>query len=276
MDRGFEMRIISIHLIDENGLKIVTEKDNPFEKATKQELNILRDGINNILGDEDITADFYNEEYFEGNSQKSGLHDFDNRSKLYAEEHASDRIERLLLEEESRKQNKDGVYSNPTVKFRVSMLNRDEYNVLEIGCAFGHTVDVLRRMGYNAYGVDISEYAINKYKQNYKFVSNFKDFKLVDIPKHESKTFNFIYGFNLMEHIPEIDLRSFIENVRNNLSEGGLAFFTIDPVWGMDNSHVTIHSREWWDKIFLQHGFEVHKEGTEMFKSINGHVYRKI
>lgn len=258
------MRIISIHLLnEEGGLKIAYEKDNPFEKPTKQELSILKDGLNNMLPNEDVTADFYDKDYFEGNSVKSGLSDFDNRSKAYAEEHARDRIQKII----------EMMENLPDCQ--------SDFKILEIGCAFGHTVDALRLMGYSAYGVDISEYAINKYKQDYKHVGNFKDFRLESIPAQGIslacyETFNLIYGFNLMEHIPELDLRMFIENLRTNLNGNGLAFFTIDPVFGADNSHCTIHSRKWWDKLFAEHGFSPHKEGTEMFEKINGHCYRKI
>ena len=154
------MRIISIHLLnEEGGLKIAYEKDNPFEKPTKQELSILKDGLNNMLPNEDVTADFYDKDYFEGNSVKSGLSDFDNRSKAYAEEHARDRIQKII----------EMMENLPDCQ--------SDFKILEIGCAFGHTVDALRLMGYSAYGVDISEYAINKYKQDYKHVGNFKDFR---------------------------------------------------------------------------------------------------
>jgi len=96
------------------------------------------------------------------------------------------------------------------------------------------------------------------------------------LPGSPACLFNLIYGFNLMEHIPELDLRKFIKNTHNNLQTGGIAFFTIDPVYGQDLSHVLIKPRDWWDDVFSSEGFEIHKEGTEMFRKINGHVYRKV
>lgn len=34
--------------------------------------------------------------------------------------------------------------------------------VLEVGCAYGYLVQMLRRMGYDAYGMDISEFALSQ------------------------------------------------------------------------------------------------------------------
>lgn len=176
-------------------------------------------------------------------------------SKSYAEEHAKERVLKLIKivlgDDDYGRMQKD-------------------YKYLEIGCAFGHTVDKLRDMGYEAYGIDISEYAINKYKKDYKFVGDIRYDILQYMP------FDLIYGFNLMEHIAEIDLRETLRNFYAQLSQGGLLFLTIDPIYGQDLSHVTIRPREWWDNLFLFHGFDIHKEGTEMFKGINGHVYTKI
>lgn len=253
-----------------SGIRITIDQDNtgnyvyncestrPFEDIKPSLFNVALDIIQSerakVIGK--VDEKFYDKEYFEGRSEKSGLVDYDNQSKAYALEHAKERVQKLIFK----------TISPETVKDH-------RIKILEIGCAFGHTVDALRGLGYEAYGVDISEYAINKHKQNYKSVKDWtKGLQETDMP---IPYVNMIYGFNLMEHIPELDLRRFIFNCHYNLSESGILFFTIDPVWGGDQSHCTIHSRDWWDDLFTESGFEIHKEGTELFKAINGHVYRR-
>ena len=42
----------------------------------------------------------------------------------------------------------------------------DNEKVLDFGCAKGFTVKALRLLGYKAYGVDVSEYAISQIAEN--------------------------------------------------------------------------------------------------------------
>jgi len=248
------MQIMFIDFGDKYGIEIVPlNQFNPINpKWLSSLMDYLQEKRGEIIGD--INKDFYDKDYFEGESKKSGLVDYDNFSKGYSEEHAKERIEKLY----------HTIYPPDYGR------EKKELKILEIGCAFGHTVDKLREMGYEAYGVDISEYAISKHKTDYKSVGDIRYDIFPNMP------YDFIYGFNLMEHISELDLRETLRNFYANLTHGGIIFLTIDPVYGCDQSHQTIKPREWWDELFLYHEFDVHKEGTEMFKGINGHVYIKL
>jgi len=244
------MRIISIHLLNEqDGLKIAFEKDNPFEKPTKQELSILKDGINNMLPDEDITADFYDQEYFSSKTanKKNGLTNYEEFSKTFPPEH-SQWVEQFIP--------KDVV--------------KQDYKIHEIGCAFGWTVDELRRRGYDASGSDISKYVVEKHPRDY---ITQKDWSKNTFLKGTS---NLIYSLATFEHISLEDVRLLFANIQTSICVGGILFATIDDRWGQDLSHVSIKSRNWWNNIARQYSFEVMEEETNKVFKINGYVWRRI
>lgn len=244
------MRIISIHLLSEqDGLKISYEKDNPFEKPTKQELSILKDGINNMLPEEEITAEFYDQEYFSSKTAngKNGLTNYEEFSKTFPPEH-SQWVEQFIPQ---------GV-------------DKATYRIHEIGCAFGWTVDELRRRGYDASGSDISKYVVEKHPREYIWQN---DWQIQTVLKDQV---DFIYSLATFEHFATENVRILFDNMFWNLKKGGILFATIDNKWGCDLSHVTLKSRTWWNKIAKEQGFEVMESETEKVKNINGYVWRKV
>jgi len=129
----------------------------------------------------------------------------------------------------------------------------------------------LKELGYLAIGWDISQYAVCKHIRKYEnMIINITDYN-----PNEHRKMDLIYGFNLMEHIAEIDLRDTISNLYCTLGNKSCLFLTIDSEWGLDQSHQTIRPREWWNKLFISGGFKIHEAGTEMFKGINGYVFQK-
>ena len=46
--------------------------------------------------------------------------------------------------------------------------DRKPESVLDVGCAMGYLVEALRDLGVEAYGVDVSEYAISKVREDLK------------------------------------------------------------------------------------------------------------
>jgi 2-polyprenyl-3-methyl-5-hydroxy-6-metoxy-1,4-benzoquinol methylase len=232
MDRGYTMQVLT---------------ENPFDdKIPDNDVSIIMDYLNTVKAQSKMAIDknFYDAEYFAeyGRSEKSGLVNYEAFSKNFASEHAN-RVEKITGGDKTKR-------------------------ILEIGCAFGWTVDELRKRGYDAYGCDISEWVVNKYKRDY--ITRFDWAK--DIMR--GYQYDLIYSFATFEHFACEDVRNVFNNVKNNLSNNGILFATIDNIWGQDLSHQSVRPREWWNSIAKEHVFKIMEKETEIFKPINGYVWQ--
>lgn len=162
-----------------------------------------------------LTSEFYNEEYFDGGKGYYHYHDNGTFSDM------ADDIIRLF---------------NPK-------------SAIEIGCAKGFLVNQLRLRGVNAYGIDISDYAISEAPEevaDYLFVHDITKPTELQFPKVD-----LIYSIDTFEHIPEKS----IETIRQFMKKFGDTIYikvgTLNtPDWEHDPSHITMHSLRWWhDRI---------------------------
>ncbi len=83
--------------------------------------------------------------------------------------------------------------------------------VLELGCAKGFLIKVLRDLKVEAYGIDFSEFAVNcsKIKQ-YITLGDVRDFNQ---PIFLENKFDLILSFNFLECIPEENIIDLVNNL---------------------------------------------------------------
>ena len=74
--------------------------------------------------------------------------------------------------------------------------------VLDAGCAMGHLVAAMRDMGVEAYGIDISEYAIEQVRED---IRPYCAAQSLDqpFPEHFPKHFDLVFSAEVLEHIYE-------------------------------------------------------------------------
>lgn len=123
--------------------------------------------------------------------------------------------------------------------------------VLDAGCAMGYLVAALRDRGVEAYGVDISEYAISKVREDvrpYCFVGSLAD----PLPEGLPKRFDLITNIEVLEHIYEEDTEKVI---RNLCSLSDHILFSSTPDDFTERTHVNVQQREYWARRFAQNGF---------------------
>jgi len=80
-----------------------------------------------------------------------------------------------------------------------NLLNGQGKTALDVGCAYGYAVHVLERLGYDAYGVDISKYSIKKAKEFFS-----ADFLICDVQKgvpFKENVFDLVTCFGVIEHL---------------------------------------------------------------------------
>jgi len=119
------------------------------------------------------------------------------------------------------------------------------------GAHMGYVVEVLLELGYDAYGCDISFYAVNKANELHKWKRCF----VVDICKEPLvEKYHLITMFNTIEHL--YDIESTLLNVKTSLYSGGtLLVQTVNPLnpfilLDKDPTHINIHSPCYWRQIF--------------------------
>src|SRR3972149_7053071 len=86
--------------------------------------------------------------------------------------------------------------------------------VLDAGCALGFLVEAFRNRGVEAYGVDISEYAIqNVYPKIKKYCW------IGSITDPFPKKYDLITSIEVLEHMPQRESERAIENLCNHANE---------------------------------------------------------
>jgi len=124
--------------------------------------------------------------------------------------------------------------------------------VLDAGCAWGYLVAALRDRGVEAYGVDISEYAISQVRediQDYCRVVNLRDGIL---PKEFPAKFDFVTNVEILEHLKEPDS---LEALKNLCSYSDRILFSSSPDDITENTHYNVQQVEYWCRHFAHEGF---------------------
>ena len=134
-------------------------------------------------------------------------------------------------------------------------------SVLDFGCARGYTVRAFCEMGYNAFGIDASEWAVTNcdplvrdylYHRNGMYIN------------HINGRFDWILAKDVLEHVPDA-----VGVVNNLLEHARVGVFAVVPLAEVDNEKYTIRCYEkdithihrltlaTWVSYFLQPGWEV-------------------
>ena len=132
----------------------------------------------------------------------------------------------------------------------ISILTRFPISVLDLGCAYGFTVDRLRRLGVEAYGVDISKLAISKCRET---VQDFLQIApLWDLP-FEDGVIDFGFSSGVMEHIPKSKVTKTIQEIVRVCNRGLIGLAVVDDATSEkdeDTSHSQLKSLAYWRKLF--------------------------
>lgn len=81
--------------------------------------------------------------------------------------------------------------------------------VLEIGCAKGFVVKDLRDFGANAYGIDISQYAIDNCEPEVKDFLNVADAR-IHLANYKANEFDFVFSLRFFECLTDSELDALI------------------------------------------------------------------
>ena len=119
--------------------------------------------------------------------------------------------------------------------------------VLDVGCAKGFLVKELRDRGIEAYGIDISEYAISQVDES------IKEFCQVGSALDElGSGYDLITCIEVLEHLPIGDARHAIRNICEAADD---VLFSSTPYDYKEKTHISVRPVEYWSEEFYYNGF---------------------
>ena len=137
-----------------------------------------------------------------------------------------------------------------------------EDSILDYGCAKGFMVKAFRLLGYQAYGVDISSYALTHCDHEVK------SYLYMPIGDY-SEGYDWIISKDVLEHVPydEIDkvISSFssVENVFIVVPLGRDEKYNV-PEYEEDVTHHIREPASWWINKFDEHGYDIYKFSNQV------------
>ncbi|MBN2382785.1 class I SAM-dependent methyltransferase [bacterium] len=117
--------------------------------------------------------------------------------------------------------------------------------VLEIGCAMGYLLRQLVAYGYDAYGLDFSQYCIERVPAEIK--GRVRQADLLAIP-FQNASFDLVIGLDILEHLPPSLLQKALLSIKRVLKPGGL-YLGVIPAYGENEFGPMVfdyHQRESW------------------------------
>ena len=123
--------------------------------------------------------------------------------------------------------------------------------VLDAGCALGLLVEKLRERGVEAWGVDISEFAIGQVHESVRAYCAVGS--LVDpLPAHFPERYDLVTCIEVVEHMRPADGAA---AVRRLASLGDRVMFSSSPVDYGEVTHVNVQPPEHWSALFALAGY---------------------
>lgn len=140
-------------------------------------------------------------------------------------------------------------------------------HVLDIGCAKGYLVKALRWLGREAYGYDISDYAVSnadpevKPYLSRKFPRNYFHF----VPPLKGRpvypNFHFAIAKDVFEHVPMRELCSLLTNLMADVlfvivPLGDGKRYNV-PAYELDSTHIHRQPLIWWNELLKAKGWTI-------------------
>ena len=120
-------------------------------------------------------------------------------------------------------------------------------SVLDAGCAMGFLVEALRERGVEAWGIDVSEYAISQVDESVKEFCEVASLA-EPLPRH----YDLIVSIEVLEHIPPTETSAAIANLC--AATDRLLLSTSPDDYG-EATHLNVQPPEAWSAALAQEGF---------------------
>ena len=152
--------------------------------------------------------------------------------------------------------------------------------ILDLGCAYGQVVACMLKKGYDAYGIDLSDFAIAEGHKEYSpLVGRTIQGSIHELDPYEDETFDFLYSQQVFEHVPA-DVCDELAAETFRIAKPGATLWAglvldlckdyqpqgFNPK-DTDKTHINLRHGSWWDKKFLNAGWSIDKEFDNKFRN---------
>ena len=145
-----------------------------------------------------------------------------------------------------------------------------EFRHLDLGCGYGYLVRHMRRRGFESWGLDLSEWALENAPDDVKPHLRWFDASWINDSFFGRNAFKLVTSIETLEHIEPDKAQQALKHIHNLLVPGGYAFLAIcvegRPGAEDDPTHVNVVPREWWEPQLLKQNFVRDYEKEEEFK----------
>ena len=120
-------------------------------------------------------------------------------------------------------------------------------SVLDAGCAYGFLVEALRNRGVEAWGIDISEYAISNVHES------IKDYcRVGSIVEPFDRRYDLIVNIEVLEHMQKDEA---IKAIENFCLSSDRVLFSSTPFDYKEATHINVQVPEYWSREFSKYSF---------------------
>ena len=125
------------------------------------------------------------------------------------------------------------------------------HNFLDVGCGMGQTVDLARRLGIRAQGVELHARP------------GLQEWDLrVPMPAIFPEGADLVFCWEVAEHLPEESADTLCQTLADQLSPGGLLVFTAAIPGQNGLGHINCQIPWYWQDKFLHHGLARNVQAT--------------
>ena len=118
--------------------------------------------------------------------------------------------------------------------------------VLDAGCALGMLVEALRSRGVEAYGIDVSSYAIANVHDSIRPFC-----REASVTRELEGRYDLIVSIEVLEHVPAREGEDAIANICRHTDD---VLFSSTPSDFREDTHVNVQPAEYWAEQFARHG----------------------
>jgi SAM-dependent methyltransferase len=142
----------------------------------------------------------------------------------------------------------------PWMQFLKKKFNFKDKTALELGCGIGAFTALLNNEGCKATGTDIADKMIAHAKKT----SSGVEFLVYDVmePFPVKKTFDYVFAFEVLEHIPQLDRA--VSSIYTLVKQGGYFIGSTPYPYKknmIDLTHINVHLPFFWKTCFESNGF---------------------
>lgn len=119
--------------------------------------------------------------------------------------------------------------------------------VLDAGCAIGLLVETLRQRGIEAWGVDVSEYAIENVPSELQSYCH-----LGSVTEAFEREYDLIVCLEVLEHLPQGESEKAVTNICRYTDD---VLFSSTPFDYKEATHFNVQPPEYWAELFAHNGF---------------------